>query len=97
MVNSARRIREMREFARGKLQEWNCRASQNTSIIRTDGSLAPAFLGYPAYDWGTGESPKVRIGTAAANQTVLPTPLLFDPESHRALLLRRYAGRPMAV
>ena len=59
MVNSATRIGEMKEFARGKLQEWNCRAGQNTLIIRTDGSLAPCFPMYTAnHDWGTVEKPK---------------------------------------
>ncbi|HYZ83585.1 MAG TPA: radical SAM protein, partial [Bryobacteraceae bacterium] len=59
MVNSAARIREMKDFARGKLQEWNCRAGQNTLIIRTDGSLAPCFPMYSAgYDWGVVEDPR---------------------------------------
>ncbi len=59
MVNSATRIREMKQFARGKLQEWNCRAGQNTMIIRTDGSLAPCFPMYNAnHDWGAVENPK---------------------------------------
>ncbi len=59
MVNSATRISEMKQFARGKLQEWNCRAGQNTLIIRTDGSLAPCFPMYNAgYDWGAVENPK---------------------------------------
>jgi MoaA/NifB/PqqE/SkfB family radical SAM enzyme len=59
MVNSSTRISEMKQFARGKLQEWNCRAGQNTLIIRTDGSLAPCFPMYNAnYDWGTAENPK---------------------------------------
>jgi MoaA/NifB/PqqE/SkfB family radical SAM enzyme len=59
MVNSATRISEMKEFARGKLQEWNCRAGQNTLIIRTDGTLAPCFPMYTAkHDWGTAEQPK---------------------------------------
>lgn len=48
MVNSASRIAEMKQFVRGKLQEWNCRAGQNTLIIRTDGSLAPCFPMYTA-------------------------------------------------
>jgi len=29
MVNSVQRLNEMREFMRGKLQEWNCRAGHN--------------------------------------------------------------------
>jgi len=63
MVNSATRIAEMKQFARGKLQEWNCRAGQNTVIIRTDGSLAPCFPMYTAnHDWGTVEAPKFESG-----------------------------------
>jgi MoaA/NifB/PqqE/SkfB family radical SAM enzyme len=59
MPNSAARLLEMKEFMRGKLQVWNCRAGQNTLIIRTDGTLAPCFPLYSAtYDWGTVENPK---------------------------------------
>ena len=43
----------MRDFMRGKLQEWSCRAGHNNVIIRTDGTLAPCFPMYTAtYDWG---------------------------------------------
>jgi MoaA/NifB/PqqE/SkfB family radical SAM enzyme len=53
MVNSVQRLNEMREFMRGKLQEWNCRAGQNNVIVRVDGTLAPCFPMYSAtYDWG---------------------------------------------
>jgi len=53
MVNSVQRLNEMREFMRGKLQEWNCRAGHNNVIIRVDGTLAPCFPMYSAtYDWG---------------------------------------------
>ncbi|HYW44533.1 MAG TPA: radical SAM protein [Bryobacteraceae bacterium] len=53
MVNSVHRLNEMREFMRGKLQEWSCRAGQNNVIIRVDGTLAPCFPMYSAtYDWG---------------------------------------------
>jgi MoaA/NifB/PqqE/SkfB family radical SAM enzyme len=59
MANSVQRLAEMKEFVRGKLLEWNCRAGQNTLIIRTDGTLAPCFPLYSAtYDWGTIEAPK---------------------------------------
>jgi MoaA/NifB/PqqE/SkfB family radical SAM enzyme len=59
MTNSTSRLAEMKEFMRGQLQEWNCRAGQNTCIIRTDGTLAPCFPMYSAgYDWGTIEQPK---------------------------------------
>ncbi len=59
MVNSVRRLQEMKAFMRGKLQSWNCRAGQNTIIIRTDGTLAPCFPMYPAtQDWGVVERPQ---------------------------------------
>lgn len=54
MVNSVHRLIEMREFMRGKLQEWSCRAGHNNVIVRVDGTLAPCFPMYSAtYDWGT--------------------------------------------
>jgi MoaA/NifB/PqqE/SkfB family radical SAM enzyme len=53
MVNSVRRLAQMKEFMRGKLQDWDCRAGQNSLIIRTDGTLAPCFPMYSAnYNWG---------------------------------------------
>jgi MoaA/NifB/PqqE/SkfB family radical SAM enzyme len=53
MVNSVQRLNDMRDFMRGKLQEWSCRAGHNNVIIRTDGTLAPCFPMYTAtYDWG---------------------------------------------
>ena len=59
MPNSAARLAEMKEFMRGKVKQWNCRAGQNTLIIRTDGTLAPCFPLYNAHhDWGTIENPK---------------------------------------
>ena len=58
MVNSVRRLEEMKAFMRGKLQEWDCRAGQNSLIIRTDGTLAPCFPMYNAsQDWGTAGQP----------------------------------------
>lgn len=59
MVNSVQRLGEMREFMRGKLQEWNCRAGHNNVIVRVDGTLAPCFPMYSAtYDWGVTGSHK---------------------------------------
>ncbi|MBV8570155.1 MAG: radical SAM protein, partial [Acidobacteriaceae bacterium] len=56
MPNSAARLLEMTQFMRGKVQQWNCRAGQNTLIIRTDGTLAPCFPMYNvSHDWGTVE------------------------------------------
>lgn len=62
MVNSIQRLNDMRDFMRGKLQEWNCRAGQNNVIIRVDGTLAPCFPMYSAtYDWGAIENPKFDV------------------------------------
>jgi len=52
MVNSVRRLEEMKALMRGKLQQWDCRAGQNSLIIRTDGTLAFCFPMYSAtHDW----------------------------------------------
>lgn len=59
MVNSVRRLEQMKDFMRGKLQDWDCRAGQNSIIIRTDGTLGPCFPLYSStYDWGTVEQPR---------------------------------------
>lgn len=59
MVNSKRHLAAMKDFMRGKMDPWNCRAGHNSSVIRTDGTLAPCFPMYSAtYDWGTIEHPK---------------------------------------
>ncbi len=53
MTNSVERLAQMKQFMRGDLEPWNCRAGQNTLIIRVDGTLAPCFPMYSAtYDWG---------------------------------------------
>jgi MoaA/NifB/PqqE/SkfB family radical SAM enzyme len=54
MANSEERLAQMKDFMRGHLEPWNCRAGQNTLIIRVDGTLAPCFPMYSAtHDWGT--------------------------------------------
>ena len=59
MTNSVERLAQMKQFMRGELEPWNCRAGQNTVIIRVDGTLAPCFPMYSAtYDWGAVGSPK---------------------------------------
>jgi MoaA/NifB/PqqE/SkfB family radical SAM enzyme len=59
MVNSVRRLQDMKAFMRGQVEPWNCRAGQNSLIIRVDGSLAPCFPMYSAtYDWGAVENHK---------------------------------------
>jgi len=53
MVNSVRRLEDMKAFMRGKVEPWDCRAGHNSLIIRTDGTLAPCFPLYSTtYDWG---------------------------------------------
>lgn len=59
MVNSVKRLHDMKAFMRGKVQCWDCRAGQNSMIIRTDGTLAPCFPTYGAsYDWGIAGKPR---------------------------------------
>jgi MoaA/NifB/PqqE/SkfB family radical SAM enzyme len=59
MINSVKRLEQMKAFMRGQLQDWNCRAGQNSLIIRTDGTLAPCFPLYSATcDWGAAGNPK---------------------------------------
>ena len=62
MVNSVKRLQDMKEFMRGKVEPWNCRAGQNSIIIRVDGSLAPCFPMYSAtHDWGAIENHKFDV------------------------------------
>lgn len=54
MVDSVTRLQEMKAFMRGERKPWQCRAGQNSLIVRVDGTLAPCFPMYSAtYDWGT--------------------------------------------
>jgi len=63
MVNSVQRLNDMKVFMRGKVGAWNCRAGQNSLIIRVDGTLAPCFPMYSAtYDWGTIEHQTFDVG-----------------------------------
>jgi MoaA/NifB/PqqE/SkfB family radical SAM enzyme len=62
MVNSVKRLNDMKDFMRGKVEPWNCRAGQNSIIIRVDGSLAPCFPMYSAtHDWGIIENHKFEV------------------------------------
>jgi MoaA/NifB/PqqE/SkfB family radical SAM enzyme len=62
MVNSVKRLNDMREFMKGKVEPWNCRAGQNSLIIRVNGTLAPCFPMYSAtHDWGTIEDHKFDV------------------------------------
>ncbi len=66
MVNSIPRLSQMKQFLRGRLQRWDCRAGQNSIVIRTDGTLAPCFPLYSAtYDWGRVEAPRLAPGQLA--------------------------------
>lgn len=59
MVNPIRRLTQMKSFLHGEPERWNCRAGQNSLIIRTDGTLAPCFPMYSVqHDWGTAGTPK---------------------------------------
>jgi MoaA/NifB/PqqE/SkfB family radical SAM enzyme len=59
IVNQRERIIQMKQFMRGQIEPWGCRAGQNTIIVRVDGTLAPCFPLYSAtYDWGVAGKPK---------------------------------------
>jgi len=82
MVNSVRRLEEMKAFMRGKLQQWDCRAGQNSLIIRTDGTLAPCFPMYNAcHDWGTAGHPCFE-GEQLAEMKVECQPHCFSTLNH---------------
>jgi MoaA/NifB/PqqE/SkfB family radical SAM enzyme len=52
MVNSMRRLEEMKDVMRDRVETWDCRGGQNCVVIRTDGTLAPCFPMYAAtHDW----------------------------------------------
>jgi len=54
MANPKQHMEDMKLLMRGAVPPWQCRAGQNSLIIRTDGSLAPCFPMYSAtHDWGT--------------------------------------------
>lgn len=55
MANPIQHLKDMKDLMGGEVKkDWNCRAGQNSLIIRTDGTLAPCFPMYSAtYDWGT--------------------------------------------
>ena len=53
MVNPVQHMEDMKLLMRGQAPPWQCRAGQNSLIIRTDGTLAPCFPMYSAtHDWG---------------------------------------------
>jgi MoaA/NifB/PqqE/SkfB family radical SAM enzyme len=54
MVNPVQHMEDMKKLMRGEAPPWQCRAGQNSLIIRTDGTLAPCFPMYSAtHDWGS--------------------------------------------
>lgn len=62
MVNPSNHFGIMKRLMRGEIEPWDCRAGQNSLIVRTDGTLAPCFPMYSAtHDWGTIENPKFDV------------------------------------
>ncbi len=60
MVNSVQHLMDMKDFMRGRVEPWECRAGQNSLMIRTDGTLAPCFSYYAAtIDRGSVENPRM--------------------------------------
>jgi MoaA/NifB/PqqE/SkfB family radical SAM enzyme len=67
MTNSVERLAQMKDFMKGELEPWNCRAGQNTLIVRVDGTLAPCFPMYSAtHDWGVVGTPRFERAQLAA-------------------------------
>lgn len=63
MANPIQHMHDMKVLMRGEVPAWDCRAGQNSLIIRTDGTLAPCFPMYSAtHDWGTIENHKFDVG-----------------------------------
>jgi len=60
MVNSIEHLMAIKDFIRGKLKPWNCRAGELTMVIRLDGTFAPCFEMYGSSEnWGSlDEGPK---------------------------------------
>ena len=62
MPNPVFHLKLMKDLMRGEVDQWPCRAGQNSLIIRTDGTLAPCFPMYSAtYDWGTVGADKFEV------------------------------------
>ncbi|MCX7823188.1 MAG: radical SAM protein [Syntrophobacterales bacterium] len=54
MVNSIEHLAAMKDFIRGRLKPWKCRAGEITMVIRLDGTFSPCFEMYGAKeDWGS--------------------------------------------
>ncbi len=63
MANPKQHMEDMKTLMRGEVPAWDCRAGQNSLIIRTDGTLAPCFPMYSAtHDWGTIGNHKFDVG-----------------------------------
>ena len=96
MVNSVRRLEEMKAFMRGTLPQWDCRAGQNSLIIRTDGTLAPCFPMYSAtQDWGVARQPRFESRQLARHEGGMPKALFFHVEPQSLVLLRRFPRDPV--
>ena len=62
MVNSVQRLKDMREFMRGKVRAMELPRRTELLIVRVDGTLAPCFpMYYATYDWGASKSHKFEI------------------------------------
>jgi MoaA/NifB/PqqE/SkfB family radical SAM enzyme len=92
MVNSVRRLLDMKAFMRGQVQAWDCRAGQNSLIIRTDGTLAPCFPMYSAtWDWGVAGKPRFDAAQLSAVKEACQ-PHCFSTLNH-SLAYCYHAGR----
>lgn len=53
MVNPIAHLEAMKQFMRGQVVQWDCRAGHNSMFIRVNGTLVPCFtLASSKEDWG---------------------------------------------
>lgn len=54
ILNSKAHLSAMKDFARGKMEPWDCRAGRNAIAVHEDGSLSPCMGLYASkQDWGS--------------------------------------------
>ena len=98
MVNSVNRMNEMKAFMRDQVEPWDCRAGQNSIIIRTDGTLAPCFPMYSATeDWGVVGRATLRRARARRDEGDVPEALLLDAQPQPRVLLQGEPGHQVGA
>ncbi len=91
MVNSKAHLARMKEFMRGRVETWQCRAGHNSCLIRTDGTLSPCFPTYSAqYRLGHDREPEVRRQAARRHEDGVQQALPVHVSVRAGLLLQHH-------